>query len=435
MVQYVYKISCSVLERRMAQFQSWSNEQVKAGRASGWAGLIVVAVACGGALVQGLAHGWSAGYALGYALIALLFIALSQAFRFSPTQRLLEPLWIFLLVIGLVYLALQIVSGDPFLQPMAIGVPVVYAALYYNLHRTLAVAALFIGLLALGLVLGGQFYAQAIILPVIGYGTMTFSLIAFTRQAVEQGLARARADSLAADLARQRDELAWLVAENSRLQGEVRLSATLAERNRLARELHDTIAQGLTAVTMQLDAASRSFERDPARSRTRLNRAHELSRQALEDVRRSVWTLAEPLVDGTQLTQALARLTERFQRRTGLHACYAHHGAALALDHAAASQVLRIVQEALQNVEKHAHARTVTVGSESLEDTVRFWVSDDGVGFDPAMQPMSSGGNGGSFGLVSLHERARLAGGTLLVESAPGAGTRVLLEIRREAGE
>ncbi|MFY0100023.1 histidine kinase, partial [Acinetobacter baumannii] len=84
----------------------------------------------------------------------------------------------------------------------------------------------------------------------------------------------------------------------------------LAERNRLARELHDTIAQGLTAVTMQLDAAQRSFDRDAERTRARLQRAHELARETLEDVRRSVWTLAAPLVDGAALRDALDDLTK-----------------------------------------------------------------------------------------------------------------------------
>jgi signal transduction histidine kinase len=112
-------------------------------------------------------------------------------------------------------------------------------------------------------------------------------------------------------------DAAAVAIENARLYEQAHLSATLTERNRLARELHDTIAQGLTAVTMQLEAAQRSFDRDPVRTRARLGRAHELAREALEDVRRSVWTLAAPLVNGYALSEALGELTRRFAERTG----------------------------------------------------------------------------------------------------------------------
>ncbi|MFN8505567.1 GAF domain-containing sensor histidine kinase [Kouleothrix sp.] len=220
---------------------------------------------------------------------------------------------------------------------------------------------------------------------------------------------------------------AAVAIENARLYDQARLSATLAERNRLARELHDTIAQGLTAVTMQLEAAQRGFDRDPARARARITRAHELARESLEDVRRSVWTLAAPLVDGAELGQALADLAARFAERSGLAASYSHTGAAPRLGHAAATQVLRVVQEALQNVEKHAHASVVSVASDVEGGALRVAVRDDGAGFAPGelARPNGSGG----FGLLSLRERARLAGGTLRVESAPGAGTIVELTI------
>jgi signal transduction histidine kinase len=222
-------------------------------------------------------------------------------------------------------------------------------------------------------------------------------------------------------------DAAAVAIENARLYEQSRLSATLSERNRLARELHDTIAQGLTAVTMQLEAAQRGFERDPARARARIARAHELARESLEDVRRSVWTLAAPLIDGQALGDAIGDLAERFAARTGLPASYRHSGPPPPLGHAAATQVLRIVQEALQNVEKHARASEVAIGSETEDGELRVWVRDDGVGFAPGAEQANSAGHG--FGLLSLRERARLAGGTLHVVSAPGEGTRVLIVI------
>jgi signal transduction histidine kinase len=222
-------------------------------------------------------------------------------------------------------------------------------------------------------------------------------------------------------------DAAAVAIENARLFAQSRLSATLSERNRLARELHDTIAQGLTAVTMQLEAAQRGFERDPARTRARLARAHELSRDTLEDVRRSVWTLAAPLVDGSTFSAVLQDLTARFTERTGLQIHYTHSGDRPELGHAAATQVLRIVQEALQNVEKHAEATHVRVGSAVGQGTLRVWVYDNGIGF--AESSVSADKRGTGFGLISLHERARLAGGRIEIESAPGEGTKVTVSI------
>jgi signal transduction histidine kinase len=224
-------------------------------------------------------------------------------------------------------------------------------------------------------------------------------------------------------------DAAGVAIENARLYQQARLSATLSERNRLARELHDTIAQGLTAVTMQLEAARRGFARDPQRARTRVARAHELARETLEDVRRSVWTLAAPLVDGQALNEALREQVDRFATRTGLRASYAHAGPAPQLGHAAATQLLRIAQEALTNVEKHARATEAHVYTTARDGEVRLTVEDNGAGFDPDELKGSSSPHSGGFGLLSLHERARLAGGTIEITSAPGKGTRVVASI------
>src|SRR5262249_29998343 len=150
---------------------------------------------------------------------------------------------------------------------------------------------------------------------------------------------------------------------------------------------------------MQLEAAQRSFDRDPARTRARLGRAHELAREALEGVRRSVWTLAAPLVDGQALSEALGELTGRFAERSGVPARYQHSGPAPTLRHAAATQVLRIVQEALQNVEKHAMATQVQVESQHDASEFRVQVRDDGAGFDPHALRDGDAGTAGGFGL------------------------------------
>jgi signal transduction histidine kinase len=229
-------------------------------------------------------------------------------------------------------------------------------------------------------------------------------------------------------------DIAATAIENARLYAQAQESATYAERNRLARELHDTIAQGLTAVTMQLEASQRSLDRAPERARARLQRAAELARATLADVRRSVWTLAAPLVDGQLLPDALDVLARRFAERTGLLVRYDHHGSRPTLDHGRATQVLRIVQEALQNIEKHAQANDVVVTSTIEDGLLTIAVEDDGHGFDPAHVPTPTE-DGGGFGLLSLRERARLAGGTFRIESTPGRGTRVIVTIQAGGDE
>ncbi len=222
-------------------------------------------------------------------------------------------------------------------------------------------------------------------------------------------------------------DAAAVAIHNARLYAQSRLSATLHERNRIARELHDTIAQGLTAISMQLEAAQRSFERDSARTRTRVTRAAELTHETLDDVRRSVWLLGSPLLDGSTLVDALADVATRFEQRTGITTIFQHQGPAPSLDPTAASEIVRIVQEALHNIEKHAQASSVTVTTVNDTDALRVEIGDNGVGF---AQDQQRGLNAsGGFGLTSIRERARLIGGVLTIDSAPGQGTRIHVTI------
>jgi signal transduction histidine kinase len=546
-------------------------EDIEVGRPIMWAGLLTSGLPCALLLIVGIISDELIAWLAPYSALILLYLGLLLLLDIPSrvSRWLWRRLWAYLLVIGLVCLAIQSLIRESFLQPIIFLVPLVYAALAYPAPRVAAVGAFYLGLMNLGVWLSGERATISFLFPSFGYGTFMFFTYVIARLSVEQMRARRRADALAADLERQRDYLArlsqitatlthdldlanvleqvaatgrafahadqtrvWLregaedgdgaqvrlaaavppqplhgvstaserwgvetiqqlaarasgaglvlplmfkgatigalelhgsptgpfddedarllqpfadaaavAIENARLYEQARFSATLAERNRLARELHDTIAQGLTAVTMQLEAAQRSFERDPARARARLGRAHELAREALEDVRRSVWTLAAPLVDGQALSQALDELTQRFAERTGLAVSYRHSGPAPALGHAAATQVLRIVQEALQNVEKHARATQVCVESALAANELQVQVRDDGVGFELGASSQGSSGSNGDdhtsdgFGLLSLRERARLSGGMLHIESAPGAGTRiaVIIPIERDA--
>jgi signal transduction histidine kinase len=391
-------------------------------------------VGCGVPLAQGIVEGWPAWRLGAYVALALAALVLFVAYQLpEPFCRLLTGSTpVYLALHALVGLGLQATSGDPFVQPIVFCVPLVHASLAYPAGRTAAIGALYLGTTALGLWLAGQREPQAFFFPVAAYGALMLLLDSFVRSSVRQAEARARADALAAELGHERDRLAKLAAENARLAEQARHAATLAERNRLARELHDTIAQGLTATTMQIEAAQRAFDRDHERARTRLARAHELARATLADVRRSVWALAEPLVDGPGLPDALDDLVRRFAERAGVAATFQHTGPPPPLGAEAADQVLRVAQESLTNVEKHAAATEVWVELVVDEREVRLSVHDNGDGFDP--QTHAPHANGGGFGLLSQRERARLAGGALMVESAPGQGTCVTMTIATAGG-
>jgi signal transduction histidine kinase len=387
-----------------------------------WTGVVAIIVSCAIPLANGLLTGWHparAGLYAGLAFASLLLFA-------QPSIPLLARLitcqpWLYISGSAVLGLGLLALSGDPYIQPAVLCVPLVTIALGGSARQTVAVGMLLLALIPAGLLWSGA--PLSVILPSLGSYTALMLLIGMVvRVAVRLAAQRQATARMASDLARQRDELA-------RLYEQAALTATLSERNRLARELHDTIAQELTAVLMQLEAAQRGFERDPQRARSRVARAHELAHDALDHVRRSVWTLAEPLVGPGELTDALAAAAQRFGASSGIQAVYHHHGPAPSVSAAAAAQVVRIAQEGLQNVEKHAAATAVRVDSYAGEEGLRLVVHDNGRGF--AAEQLALPSQGG-FGLISMQERARLAGGVLTVESAPGAGTTLMLTIAAE---
>ena len=220
-------------------------------------------------------------------------------------------------------------------------------------------------------------------------------------------------------------QVAAVAIEHAQLYARARELGMAEERNRLAREVHDTLAQGLTAISLQLEAAERLLPSSSEATRL-VGEARSLARRSLAEARRAVWGLAPSPLDGRSLAEALADEVAGFGRRTGLETAFAARGEVPTLPGELAAAILRVVQEALHNVEKHAQARRVRVELEHRVAGERghlsFLVADDGAGFDPA-HPRPDGGGG--FGLTSMQERMRLVGGRLEVESAPGWGARV----------
>ena len=205
--------------------------------------------------------------------------------------------------------------------------------------------------------------------------------------------------------------------------------ATIEERNRLAREIHDTLAQGLAAITLQLETADALVGARPQRAQEAIRRALSLARSNLEEARRSVIDLrAAPLQDRT-LPEALAALAQRGCDDTTVAV---HYSCSPATDFPTLPTrlevgVYRIAQEALANVCKHAKARHVQLSLTVDDQSLCLLVQDDGCGFDP--EQVVSSVHEGHFGLASMSERAKLLGGTICIESEPGAGTCIAVRV------
>ncbi|GIV97078.1 MAG: hypothetical protein KatS3mg057_1735 [Herpetosiphonaceae bacterium] len=214
----------------------------------------------------------------------------------------------------------------------------------------------------------------------------------------------------------------------ARLFEEATRLATLDERTRLAREIHDTLAQGLTAITLQLETADMLIEQNPTRARQMIQRALKQARASLEDARRSVMDLrASPLQD-QPLDIALGALVEQIAEELGIAVDYSADLQGQRLPTWMEMGLYRIAQEALVNVRKHAQARHVTIRLLLRDHCAILSISDDGRGFDPGQAAEAHAAHR-SFGITGMHERARLLGGTLQIQSAPGSGTIVCAEI------
>ncbi|BCJ55629.1 hypothetical protein Asp14428_71040 [Actinoplanes sp. NBRC 14428] len=221
-------------------------------------------------------------------------------------------------------------------------------------------------------------------------------------------------------------KLADALAENAGLHAQLLVQAreagVLDERQRLAGEIHDVLAQGLTGIVTQLEAADQAGDR-PADRQRHLATARQLARESLAEARRSVRALRPRPLDEATLPAALAELASGWSARHGVAAEMITTGTVQPLLPEIEATLLRTAQEALTNVARHAGARRVALTLSYLEDLVTLDVRDDGSGFDPAV-PRAEAYDGG-FGLTAMRERVRRIAGTLEVESEPGAGTAV----------
>ena len=224
---------------------------------------------------------------------------------------------------------------------------------------------------------------------------------------------------------RRREALEALAATRAELASTARHAGVLEERQRLAQEIHDTVAQALTSVVTQLEAADQAIDERPDDARRHLDIARRSARDGLTDIRRSVRELRPELLEGASLGTALERACRRWSTETGILAQLRTTGTAIPLHPDTETALLRTVQEALANTAKHASATRVTVTLSYLGDAVSLDIDDDGVGFTGAPQPRADGG----YGLAGMRERIGAVGGDLHIESAPGSGTTIAASV------
>ncbi|MDR7418330.1 MAG: histidine kinase [Armatimonadota bacterium] len=216
---------------------------------------------------------------------------------------------------------------------------------------------------------------------------------------------------------------AAITAEDARLFAEARQKAILEERQRIARELHDSVSQALYGIALGARTARMLLDRDAAQVAEPLDYVLSLAEAGLAEMRALIFELRPETLEAEGLIAALTKQIESARARHGLDVQAEWHGGEPQVTYETKEAVYRIAREALNNVIRHARARRATLRLESRGRQIVMDISDDGIGFS------SEDSFPGHLGLRSMRERAEQVGGTLDVESAPSAGTRVRVSI------
>jgi len=255
-----------------------------------------------------------------------------------------------------------------------------------------------------------------LLFPALSLFSGLLFVIAFTRFAERQSAARADVERLNLELAEANRKLRESAAQAQEL-------AVATERNRLAREIHDSLGHYLTVINMQLEAAGQVFERDPLKAILTMRKAQSLAQEGLADIRRSVAALRASPVENRPLQAAVGALVEE-SHAAGIITNFVVTGMPRPLGPQVELTLYRAAQEGLTNVRKHARASRADVRLGYRQDgSVLFVIQDNGVG--------GSGLNNeiGGFGLLGVKERVQLLGGKVLIHSAKGDGFTLEVEL------
>ena len=220
-------------------------------------------------------------------------------------------------------------------------------------------------------------------------------------------------------------DLLSIAIERARLYAHSTEVGAVEERNRLAREIHDTLAQGLSAIALQLETADALLEsgQPPERIQQAIHQALHLARTNLDEARRSVLDLRAAPLEGRTLAEAITQLIQEVTVKTALTINFQAVGAQQPLPVALEAGLYRVAQEALANIVSHAHATSADLHLLVTLETIQLTIQDNGCGFAPeAVTP-------NRYGLTGMNERVRLLGGQLEIQSALGAGAKVVVTV------
>jgi signal transduction histidine kinase len=379
-----------------------------------------VLLACITALTILIKRDQSGSLTVDLVLCALIGLWTLLMFTLRPAWRVRTgPMAIF--ISGFVLLLAVLVVRDPwfgFLTPAG----------YFYTFILLPWPAELIGIGAVAVIAG---WAQSYDLPktsvlgllgcaaVIGVNVAGMCLAAWLGRRGEE-LSQQRQDAVDA-LTETNRRLEATLAENADLHEQLltqaREAGIIDERQRMAREIHDTLAQGLTGIVTQLQAAEHADD-----WRRHVSTAVGLARESLTEARRSVHALRPQPLQSATLSEAIVDVVRRWSALHGVDVQLTTTGTPRVMTPEAESTLLRAIQEALVNVAKYAEATRVGVTLSYMEKAVALDVRDDGVGFDPSRSTTSEAGG---FGLVAMRQRVEALNGTLEVESEPGFGTAI----------
>lgn len=259
----------------------------------------------------------------------------------------------------------------------------------------------------------------------IPFGLSNPLLIFLVFSTIIGGLLAVWIDQIIKQSSQRRELIEQLQTTQQELAEAVRREAMLEERGRLAREIHDTLAQGFVSIIMHLEASEQQLTNAPARAQHHLQLAQQSARESLSQARRVVQDLRPEVLEEAALPEALAHVVQKWGRETGLTAHTAVTGTPVPLHPAAETTLIRATQEALANVRQHARAQTVRVTLSYTADLILLDVQDDGRGLTAA--PPST--TGGGYGLLAMRQRLAQLGGELIIESEPDEGTTLTVTI------
>lgn len=225
---------------------------------------------------------------------------------------------------------------------------------------------------------------------------------------------------------------AGIAIENARLHDQVRRLAVVDERERISRDLHDSVIQAIYAQTLALDDVPEIATTDPAEASRRVDEAIDALHAVIRDIRNFIFGLRPVLLESGDLGQGVEHLATELRRSGGVAVAVSvedEHGHLARLPIETVAELLAIVREALSNVARHARATNCRVLVTSEPDRLRLEVHDDGRGFDPSQR-----GEGGHHGLANMRSRGESLGAVFEVDSAPDRGTRIIVLLRVRPG-